>query len=70
MVPAAAAEFALVLPADLQIQLIEPADGMVLPVEVPTNAAPDAALPSTGDKINVAPLPIELAYVIVIAPLD
>lgn len=68
IVPAAALLFALVLPVDLQIQLIEPAVGTVEPDEVPTKAAPEATLPSTGVTTKVPPLLIAASYVIVIAP--
>ena len=53
--PAAAAVLALVLPFALQIQLIEPAVGMVEEAVVPAKAVPAAVLPSTGVRIKVAP---------------
>ena len=53
IVPLAAALFALVLPVDLQIQVMEPAVGTVLAVEVAVSAAPLVTLPSTGDRIRV-----------------
>ena len=51
--PATAALFALVLPVDLQIQVMEPPVGTVLAVEVAVSAAPLVTLPSTGDRIRV-----------------
>jgi hypothetical protein len=69
-VPAEAAALLTVLPADLHNQEIDPAVGIVDAVLVPANAAPLAVLPSTGVKINVCPLSIVEAYVIVIAPVD
>lgn len=54
MVPAVAAVLALVLPAALQIQEMEPADGTVPEV----NAPPEATEPSIGVRVKVAPLSI------------
>ncbi len=66
-VPAVAAVFALVLPADLQIQLIEPAVGTVPAAK----ATPEAVLPSTGVRVSVFAVDAATAvvYVIVIAPV-
>ena len=60
IVPAVAAVLALLLPAALQIQLIEPADGIVEADDVPARATPAAVLPSTGVSVNVAPPSIAL----------
>lgn len=66
MLPDAAAVLAFVVPADLQIQEIEPAVGTV----PEANATPEATLPSTGVMISVPPLSIPDTYVTVIAPFE